>query len=61
MVAITGRSATALQAAMAAVASCGNIMVSTAKMSTPPSASASACSRKVSRYCSSVAMLSPTP
>ncbi len=61
MVAITGRSVTALQAAMAAVASCGNIMVSTAKMSTPPSASASACSVKVSRYCWSVATLSPTP
>src|SRR6266436_8168209 len=54
MVAITGRSATALQARTAAVHSCGNIMVSTAKRSTPPSASASACSRNVSTYSSSV-------
>ena len=58
MVAMTGRSATALHARMAAVASWGNIMVSTAKRSTPPSASASACSRKVSSYCSSVTPLS---
>ena len=46
IVAITGRSATALHARIAAMASWGNIMVSTAKMSTPPSASASACSLK---------------
>ena len=61
MVAITGRSATALQARIAAAASCGNIMVSTAKQSTPPSASASACSRNVSTYSSSVATFLPTP
>ena len=61
MVAITGRPAAALQALMAPMASWGNIMVSTAKMSTPPSASASACSLKVAKYSSSVATLSPTP
>ena len=54
IVAITGRSATALQARIAAVASWGNIIVSTAKTSTPPSASASACSRNVASYSSSV-------
>src|SRR3972149_5823706 len=54
MVAITGRSAAALHARMAAVASWGNIIVSTAKRSTPPSASASACSLKFSKYCSSL-------
>ncbi len=61
MVAITGRSATALQARTAAAASCGNIMVSTAKQSTPPSARASACSRNAAKNSSSVATLSPTP
>ncbi len=61
MVAMTGRSAAALHALMAAVASWGNIMVSTAKRSTPPSARASACSLNVARYSSSVATLSPTP
>ena len=40
MVAITGRSATALQAADRRRRLLGNIMVSTAKMSTPPSARA---------------------
>ena len=54
MVAMTGRSVTALHARTAAVASCGNIMVSTAKRSTPPSARAAACSRNVSKYSSSV-------
>ena len=54
MVAITGRPVTALQALMAAMASWGNIMVSTAKRSTPPSARARACSLKVSKYSSSV-------
>ncbi len=54
MVAMTGRSATALHARIAAVHSCGNIMVSTANRSTPPSASAAACSWNVSMYCSSV-------
>src|SRR5882724_12150901 len=54
IVAITGRSVTALHARMAAVASWGNIIVSTANRSTPPSASASACSRNVSSYSSSV-------
>src|SRR3989442_1202662 len=54
MVAMTGRSATVLQARIAAVASWGNIMVSTANRSTPPSARASACSRNVWKYSSSV-------
>ena len=52
--AITGSSATALQARTAALASWGNIIVSTAKRSTPPSASAAACSRNASKYSSSV-------
>ena len=53
IVAMTGRPVVR-QARTAATASCGNIMVSTAKRSTPPSARASACSRNVSRYSSSV-------
>ena len=50
---MTGRPVV-LQARTAAMASCGNIIVSTANRSTPPSASASACSRNVSKYSSSV-------
>src|SRR6516164_9007071 len=53
MVAITGRSAASLAARMAVVASSGTIIVSTAKKSAPPSASARACSLKLAPSSSS--------